>query len=359
MPTLVIKAVDNDGRLAPLVPLLATPWQVVVADHGNHDAFSAALADADALISMNWKADFPPAPKLRLVQLPGAGTDDLDLPAVPPGVTVCNAFEHEIGIAEYVMAAMLEWQIGVLRMHAQFRAGRWWGSFLAGPRHGDLHGKTLGIVGYGRIGREVAKRVHAFGMHVIAASRTPLPPDPWCEQSFGTDRLHELLSVADFVLTALPLNAASRGLIGRTAFASMQPGAVIINVGRGATIDEQALFEACRDRRIGGAVIDTWYRYPAQGSAEIPEARPSAYPFHELDNVVMTPHGSAWSEALAGRRCRVMAQNLDRLFRGEPLVNIVRAPLIATPACDFHPQATLRCASPLERASALGKPFEH
>ena len=112
----------------------------------------------------------------------------------------------------------------------------------------------------------------------------------------------------------------------------MKHTAVIINVGRGATIDEAALFDACRDRRIGGAVIDTWYRYPPQGPAGVPELRPSAYPFHDLDNVVMTPHASAWSEALAGRRCRIMAENLDRLFRGDPLLNIVRTPLTMAPA---------------------------
>lgn len=332
MPTLVIKTVDNDGRLNPLVPLLSTPWQVVVADHGNPVAFSSALADADAAISMNWQRDFPPAPRLRLLQLPGAGTDGIDFATVPPTATVCNAFEHEIGIAEYVLAAILEWQIGVQRMHAQFRAGRWWGSYLAGPLHADLHGRTIGIIGYGRIGREVAKRAHAFGVRVIAASRSAPAPDPWCDEYVPMDRLDSLLAAADFVLTALPLNDASRNLIDQAAFAAMKPSAVIINVGRGATIHEQALFEACRDRRIGGAIIDTWYRYPAQGSATIPESMPSSFPFHELDNVVMTPHGSAWSEALAGRRCRVMAQNLDRLFRGEPLTNVVRAPLAAVPA---------------------------
>jgi phosphoglycerate dehydrogenase-like enzyme len=106
----------------------------------------------------------------------------------------------------------------------------------------------------------------------------------------------------------------------------MKPHAVVINVGRGATIQEQALFEACRDRRIGGAIIDTWYSYPAQKDDPGVVHRPSRFPFHELDNVVMTPHASAWTDALLERRCRVIAGNLDRLARGEPLVNLVRAP---------------------------------
>jgi phosphoglycerate dehydrogenase-like enzyme len=104
----------------------------------------------------------------------------------------------------------------------------------------------------------------------------------------------------------------------------MKSTALLINVARGALIDEQALYEACRDRRIGGAAIDTWYQYPAQGKTH---AEPSRLPFRDLDNMIMTPHASAWTQGLLPRRCRLIAQNLDRLARAEVLVNVVR------PAC--------------------------
>jgi len=324
---LLIKSIDNDGRLSPVGRLVTTPWNIIVADPADGDAFARAMWDADAVVSMNWPASFPPGPSLRLVQLPGAGTDDIDFAAIPPTASVCNAFEHEIGIAEYVLGAMLEWQIGLRRMDAAMREHRWWGSYLCGPRHGDLFGRTLAIVGYGRIGREVAKRAHAFGMRVIGVSRTPGPGDVWCEKVSAMDAMNEVLAQADFVLAALPLDDASRGVIGAAAFAAMRPDAVLINVGRGPTVDEAALYAACRDRRIGGAVIDTWYSYPPQdGTTAVPVHRPSRFPFHELDNVLMTPHASAWTDALAERRCRVIAGNLDRLARGEPLLNVVRAP---------------------------------
>lgn len=329
---LVIKSTDNDGRLEPVRRFVTTPWTWIVADHRDDPAFARALQEADAMVSMNWPASFPPAPGLRLLQLPGAGTDDIDFDAVPAGATVCNAFEHEIGIAEYVLASMLEWQIRIGRMHEHLREGRWWGSWLFGPTHREVFGRTLGIVGYGRIGREVAKRAHAFGMRVIAASRTPAPGDAWCERVSGMDQLHELLAEADFVLSALPLDERSRGVFDARAFAAMKPDAVIINVGRGPTIDEQALFEVCRDRRIGGAIVDTWYSYPDRNGDPAATHRPSRLPFHELDNVVMTPHASAWTDALLERRCRVIAANLDRLARGEPLVNVVRAPARAVAA---------------------------
>jgi len=332
---LLIKSIDNDGRLAPLGRLITTPWDIVVADPANRDGFARAIHDADAVLSMNWPPHFPPRPRLRLVQLPGAGTDDIDFAAVPGTASVCNAFEHEIGIAEYVLAAMLDWHIGLRRMDAELRGGRWWGSFLCGPRHGDLFGRTLAIVGYGRIGREVAKRANAFGMRVLGVSRTPGLGDAWCEGVSGMASMNVVLGQADFVVAALPLDETSRGVIGCEAFAAMRPDAVLINVGRGPTVDEAALFAACRERRIGGAVIDTWYSYPPQdGTNRVPLHRPSRFPFHELDNVRMTPHASAWSEALVERRCRVIAANLDHLARGERLLNLVRAPRTAPSALE-------------------------
>ena len=104
----------------------------------------------------------------------------------------------------------------------------------------------------------------------------------------------------------------------------MKENAVIINIARGALIDEQALFEACKSRRIAGAVIDTWYCYPKQGESH---CEPANLPFKALENVIMTPHASAWTEGLRPRRCRLIAENLDRLARDEPLLNVVRQPL--------------------------------
>ena len=113
-------------------------------------------------------------------------------------------------------------------------------------------------------------------------------------------------------------------MIGTQQLARMKPSAVIINVARGALIDERALFEACREKRIGGAVIDTWFKYPVEGH-EV--AEPSSLPFRELENVVMTPHASGWTEGLRPRRCKMIAGNLDRLARGEPLINVVKKPV--------------------------------
>jgi phosphoglycerate dehydrogenase-like enzyme len=319
--TLLIKKIDHDDRLTLIPRYLRTEWTIEVADADEARDWSHKLARADAVISMNWTAAFGPAPKMRLLQLPGAGTDAIEFSAVPNSATVCNAFEHEIGISEYVLAAMLHWEIGITKLDQNLRNDDWTGSHLCGPRHGELYEKTVGIVGYGHIGKEVARRARSFGMRVIACTRSPRP-DPLAERVSAMDQLGELLRAADYVVIGLPLDATTSGLIGATALAQMKPTGVIINVARGPVIDEQALYEACRNRIIGGAVIDTWYQYPAQGERR---GTPGRFPFHQLANLVMTPHASGWTEGLRPRRSKIMADNLNRLARGEALINVVQA----------------------------------
>jgi phosphoglycerate dehydrogenase-like enzyme len=128
------------------------------------------------------------------------------------------------------------------------------------------------------------------------------------------------MSRVDAVVVSLPLTDATRGIVGAAALAAMRPHAVIVNVGRGPVIDEQALYDALAEGRIGGAIIDTWYTYP---SAETPVTQPSRLPFHTLRNVVMTPHMSGWTDGTIRRRQQTIATNINALARGEGLVNVV------------------------------------
>jgi phosphoglycerate dehydrogenase-like enzyme len=320
---LLIKTADADGRLSLLPRFLDTPWDVEVVDVNDGTAFERALEGADAMVSMNWQWHVPQTAVLRLLQLPGAGLDEVDFSRLPPRIAVCNCFEHEIGIAEYVLGAMLDWSIGFRRLDAQLRRGRWEGSYLLGPRHRELYGKTVGILGYGHIGREVARRARAFGMKIICCTRTPAR-DELAHEVLGMDQLRALLSRADFIVVSLPLTDDTRGILDRDAIARMQPQAVLINVARGAIVDEEALYTALKERRIGGAILDVWYRYPRDRANP---TRPSRFSFETLDNVLMTPHASGWTDALLERRNRAMAANLNRLARGEPLLNVVRGAL--------------------------------
>jgi phosphoglycerate dehydrogenase-like enzyme len=317
---LLIKQCDNDGRLALVAPLLDLSWETAVADEQDLKAFATAVAQADAIISMDWRWDIP-APNLKLLQLPGAGTDQIQFSTLPPATTVCNVFGHDIGIAEYVIAGMLEMTLGLRAMDQALRQDRWIGSYLCGPRHGELFGQTVGIVGYGNIGREVARRARAFGMRVIACSRAAKSSDEFAERVDDMTRFDALLQEADFIIVAAPLSDATRGLFDATVFGKMKSNAVIINIARGAIIDEAALYAALKSKRIAGAVIDTWYYYPKQGENF---RKPSYLPFRELDNIIMTPHASAWTTNLMARRCQAISENLNRLARGEVLNNIVR-----------------------------------
>lgn len=318
---LLIRSIDNDGRLALIPQLVTTPWEVEVVDTDDAPAFAAALRRAEAMVSMSWEWDLPADASLRLLLLPGAGTDAIAFDRLPPQVTVCNCYEHEIGIAEYVFGGMLEWVLRLRDMDAALRRGEWTGSYLCGPRHDELYGKQLGLLGYGRIGREVARRAMAFGMQVSACTRTPRAPDGLAMRIDGLDAWEALLERSDFLVVTAPLDASTRGFVDAAALARMKPSAVLVNVARGAIVDEHALYAALRERRIGGAIIDTWYQYPAQGVRS--GVAPSVLPFHELDNVIMSPHASGWTHALLPRRNGAMAAHLDRFARGEPPVNVV------------------------------------
>ncbi len=139
----------------------------------------------------------------------------------------------------------------------------------------------------------------------------------WLTDPTGLD---QFLARADFVVVAAALTPETNGLLDRARLAGMKRSAVVVNVSRGAIVDEDALYEALRDGVIGGAVIDAWYRYPSREDLTV---RPSRHPYHELPNVYMTPHSSAWTVGMIERRWATIAANLDRFVRGQGLVNVV------------------------------------
>ena len=284
----------------------------------------AAYAEAGVVVAMQYDRSTPPAPRLRLLQTPVAGLDAVELAAVPAGAAICNVYEHEVGIAEYVLAGMLEWTVGLAGRSARFKAGSWAESpRLDGATRGELSGRTLALLGYGHIGQAVSARARAFGMRIEAMTRSPRPFDPAPDRLGGYGELGDMLERADFVVVACALSEQTRGLVDREAFRLMQPSAVLINVARGPIVDEAALYEAMRDRRIAGAVIDVWYRYATPAEASV---RPSQYPIHELPNVTITPHLSGWTTGAQERRFDRMADNIGRLLDGQPLLNLVRSP---------------------------------
>jgi phosphoglycerate dehydrogenase-like enzyme len=294
----------------------------IVFDIGDSQRLIPALADAEVIVSHIWKKDFPEAPNLKLLQSPAAGLDLIDIPSLPSGIKICNVDGHEQAIAEYCLMTMLALSHKLVDIATGFRDSSNWsgGGAGGGPLHGEILGQTVGIVGYGKIGREVAKRAASFGCHVIAANRSPIADKGDAAEVYPLGELDAMLPLCDIVVIAAGLGPETRGLIDARRFGLMKPTALLINIGRALILDEEALFNALKQKTIGGAAIDVWWRYP---SASEPQARPSNFPFHELPNVLMTPHCSSGTVGARDRRLSVIARNLDRFARGEAPTNVV------------------------------------
>ncbi len=283
------------------------------------------LADADVYVGTDFTAEMgSEANSLKAILIAAAGFDRIEPSAVPPGVTVANAYHHEAPIAEWVMAVAVALDHELLASVQTFRDGDWkhWPSRYGSYR--ELLGRTFGIIGYGAIGKRVARLANAYDMKVIAAGRRPETAEEaeadGVDYGYGQQAMDRVLSESDFVLVSTPLVEATRGLIGEREIGLMRKDAYLINPARGHIVDEKALYDAVANRSIAGAAIDTWYDYPIS-SDDAP--RPSKYPFWELDNVIMTPHHSGATVGTRDRRAATVAANIDRLAKGEPLVNVV------------------------------------
>ncbi|MBO9356294.1 phosphoglycerate dehydrogenase [Bordetella petrii] len=300
-------ALECEARIRALPDVLADPGDI------------QAYRQADVIVGNRLDAAMPRPDRLRLYQVCAAGYDRIDLAALPPDAAVCNCHGHGPAIAEYVMAAILARRVPLADAHARLARGDWhYRSGNPAVLHGEIEGATLGLLGYGHIGRAIAHRARAFGMRVLAANRSEVPVSDGIDAWFGLDALAPFYAQSDFVVVSLPLLPATEGLVDAAAFAQMRAHAMLINVGRGPVVNEQALYDALVARRIGAAAIDTWYQYPARAGDTVPPAR---LPFAQLDNVIMTPHMSAWTHGTIDRRARMMAANVDACAAGRDLAN--------------------------------------
>ncbi|MGP4016207.1 2-hydroxyacid dehydrogenase [Saccharopolyspora sp. 5N708] len=315
---------------ANLVPLRAELESALPPDadvRWVHDAtpadFEAAVATADVLITQQVLPELAAvAGRLRLVHAPGAGTEKIAVDALPPEVVVANTFNHEDAMAEHIVAASIMLRRGFLRQDTALRRGIWDSAVYdrQRPWPGTLADATVGFIGFGHIGAAAWQRLRVFGARGVAVTRRgQVDPTAGLSWAATNDELHALLAESDVVVVSAPLSAETTGLIGATELARMGPEAVLINVGRGPLIDEAALYHALRDGVIGAAAIDVWYRYPNGGNS----AAPSRFPFHELENVLMTPHSSGIARQTFTRRVADIAANIRRFAAGEPVRNVV------------------------------------
>jgi len=302
---------------------LDVPCAIILGDEAG---IVSRLADVDVLVTLAFSPEMGAAAKrLKLVQVPGAGLDRIDRSALPAGASLANAYGHEVGIAEYVVGAMLALTRSFCRIDSSLRRGVWesqWGVGSSPPAPWpELAGKTLGILGYGRIGQALARRARAFDMDVCAIRRDVTRSSPEGLAFLGGPAdLDEVLRRSDYLAVTLSLNDETRGLLGEHELRLMKPTAVLVNVARAEILDEDALYRALAERRLAGAALDVWYRYPKEAGPTPPAHRL----FHELSNVLMTPHVSGWTEGMLEARAKLIAENIQRTARGEPPLNLIR-----------------------------------
>ena len=307
------------GKEVPPLALLDGLRQtenIVVGD--SPDAFRAAAPEAGVIF--NWSAGLPlfrevflMCPKLRWVHSRSAGLERSLFPElVAKDIPLTNGsgvFSPSLG--EFTLAAILYFAKDFRRMIRNQTACAW------APFDVEMVSeKTLGIVGYGDIGRAIASRCRAMGMKVLALKRH-LPPnpksDPLVEQYFSREQLTEMVALCDYVAVAAPLTPETRGMVGPAVFAAMKNSAVLINVGRGPVIDEKAMIAALSEGRIKGAALDVFDEEPL----------PKGHPFYKMENVLLSPHCADHTDEWLDDAMRFFVIQFERYRLGEPLLNVV------------------------------------
>ncbi len=271
------------------------------------------------------------SPRLHTLIIPWAG-----LPAATcelmddfEHIAVHNLHYNAVPSAEMVLTLFLAAAKRIVPADRSLRAHDWSPRYQPNPSI-LLEGKTALILGYGAIGQRVGRMCRGLGMKVLGIRQNVAAPSeaPGERDASSPDEihppeaLHRLLPRANALLVCLPLTPATSGLIGADELALLPPGAVLVNVGRGPIVDEAALYHALRDGVLYAAGLDVWYNYPPDEAARA-HTPPSAYPFHELDNVVLSPHRAGGSTEKGVQRMTHLARMLNVAARGEPLPNRV------------------------------------
>lgn len=250
-----------------------------------------------------------PAPRLRWLQIVSSGFDEYAA-LRDTAITVTTAHGvHAPIIAQHVLAMIL-WFARGQPFLADRQRERAWDRRPTIPH--DLSRQTVGIIGYGEVGRALARLLHPIGARVIAAKRSAAPEPPELAALCTFDRVDELLSASDHIVLTLPLTAETRGIINAERIARFKPGAVLHNVARGGLVDEEALIARLREGSLGGAALDVFAQEPLDASS----------PFWNLPNVVVTPHLAGHHRDLGAATLARFRQNLRRLLAGEPLLHL-------------------------------------
>jgi phosphoglycerate dehydrogenase-like enzyme len=308
-PLVLVLSVDDDPQLDMLRDVPHVLGRSL-------DDFAAAASQASAILHWAGPRDllrsvFLAAPHLRWVHSRSAGLDNILFPELvaSPVLLTNGTGVFSASLGEFALAAILFFAKDLPRMRRNQRARRWEQFDVE-----EIAAHTIGIVGYGDIGRAVAARTHAMGMNVLALKRhAPAAPDPLITKFFKSDDLFAMLALCDYVVASAPLTAETRHMISDAAFAAMKPSAVLINVGRGPVVDQAALLRALDQKKIRGAGLDVFEQEPI----------PPGDPLWAYENVLVSPHCADHTKDWLNDAMRFFLAQYERFRKGEPLKNVI------------------------------------
>ncbi|AXI25827.1 phosphoglycerate dehydrogenase [Methanofervidicoccus sp. A16] len=316
----MVKILITDEIHEDAVKILERVGDVEIATNLSKEELKKKIEDVDVIVVRSGtkltRDVLEHAKKLKIIARAGVGVDNIDVQyATEKGIIVVNSPDaSSISVAELTMGLMLSAARNIPQATASLKRGEWDRKSFKGI---ELYGKTLGVIGLGRIGQQVVKRAKAFGMNIVGYD--PYIPED-VARSLGVKLLNdinELCKVSDFITLHVPLTPKTRHIIGKEQISLMKKNAIIVNCARGGLIDEKALYEALKDRRIRSAALDVFEEEP-----------PKDNPLLTLDNVIGTPHQGASTEEAQKSAGIIVAEQIVKILRGEPAENIVNLPAI-------------------------------
>lgn len=320
MPLVAVTSQVNEEYIKINSHVLGADATLVYSHQAAQDERAALVAGVDALIGWNPASELPAGtlanlPELTFIQLLSAGADDVDFTAIPKHVVLAgNVGAYATPVAEHVAAMALALARRLPQRHAALAAG----NFNRRERLITLDGSVCAILGYGGIGAATATLMRALGACIYAINSTGQTSDQVDFAGTLAD-LDQVLTVADVLVIALPLTNKTRDLIGARELSLMKPTAILVNVARGAIINEHALYEHLKQNPRFMAGIDAWWHEPGLSGTFRTD-----YPFFDLPNMLGSPHNSGIVPGVLTGAVRKAAENVRRHLRGEPVTGVMR-----------------------------------
>jgi phosphoglycerate dehydrogenase-like enzyme len=323
MKVLVVRSYLADW-IAKQKELLPENIELITPEKGTEEELVKLAREVDVIVCTRLSAEVVKnAKKLKLIQKTGAGVDALPFDAINEDIFVANTSgANPVPLAEGAISLLFALARRVVQRHIAFPD-------IDRSRGTELRGKKVGIIGLGHIGVEIAKRLQAFEMKILALKRrisADLQEKMKLDFLGGPEDLDYLLTESDFIIVIVPLTPETRGMIGEREIGLMKPSAYIINVARAAIIEEEPLYQALKQNKIAGAALDVWWIPHWWDPSWKPELdKPSKFPFWELPNVIATPHNIGYADftKYSENPVRIIAENIRNIAEGRPPINQV------------------------------------